>query len=138
MDIIPDTLLANFSKLAMQRISNPKSFTRAVMIAAGGLQRRLSDDAAGFGYRRMTQQLEIGTEAHGDVEATQQWVDAVLGALMPASKGQRFYNHFQCLPATEDPWKSYFGAHADRLRAVKAKYDPQGRINAMYCNALNK
>ncbi|WIA15478.1 hypothetical protein OEZ85_002118 [Tetradesmus obliquus] len=135
MGAIPDDQLANFSTIAMDRISNPRSYTRAVMVAAGGLQRRMASNATGFGYRMMNQQLEIGTQARGAKDAV--WVDAVLEALMPSSKGQRFYNHFQCLEEEQQPWTSYFGDNAAQLLDVKAQYEPQQRINGMSCAALN-
>uniref|UniRef100_A0A383VBB1 Berberine/berberine-like domain-containing protein n=1 Tax=Tetradesmus obliquus TaxID=3088 RepID=A0A383VBB1_TETOB len=140
MGAISDDQLANFSTIAMDRISNPKSFTRAVMVAAGGVQRRMASNATGFGYRMMTQQLEIGTQARDAKDAA--WVDAVLEALMPSSKGQRFCNHhendFQCLGEEQKPWKSYFGYNAALLLVIKAQYDPQQRINGMSCAALNR
>jgi hypothetical protein len=135
MAAVPDDQLHNFSSIAMARISNPNSFTRAVMVAAGGLQRRMPSNATGYGYRFMTQQLEVGTQAQSAEDAA--WVDAVLESL-PASEGRRFYNHFQCLKEEQNPWQTYFGDHAARLQAVKAQYDPEGRINGMSCAALNK
>lgn len=43
---------------------------------------------------QVQQQLEMGTQARDAKDAA--WVDAVLVARMPSSKGQRFYNHRQC------------------------------------------
>ncbi|WIA35676.1 hypothetical protein OEZ86_004085 [Tetradesmus obliquus] len=136
MGAIPDDQLANVSAIAMNRISNPRSYTRAVMVGAGGVQRRMASNATGFGYRMMTQQLEVGTQARDAKDAA--WVDAVLEALMPASKGKRFYNHFQCLGEEQQPWQSYFGANAAPLLAVKAKYDPEQHIHGINCAAMNR
>lgn len=136
VDTIPKSLLANCSAVAMQRIANPQSFTLAVVIAAGGRQRTESNDYTGFGYRGMTQQLEVGTEAHTAADAL--WIDTVLATLMPASQGRRFYNHLECLDESARPWESYFGDNARQLQRVKARYDPDGKINGMNCEALDE
>lgn len=120
----------------MQRIVNPLSFTRAVVIAAGGRQRTVPSNYTGFGYRGMTQQLEIGTEAHNAEDA--QWIDTMLATLSPASQGRQFYNHLECLDESEQPWGSYSGDHARQLQRIKAKYDPNRRINGMNCEALDE
>jgi hypothetical protein len=94
--------------------------------------------STGFGFRNMTMQVEIGTEAVSPADT--QWAQQTLGALLPASRGRLFWNHFQCLDNSTDPewaWRSYFGEHARQLLAVKKIWDPQGRINAMNCSALN-
>lgn len=94
--------------------------------------------STGFGFRNMTMQVEVGTQAVSAADVT--WVQQVLGTLLPASGGRRFWNHFECLDSQGDEasiWRSYFGQHAERLLAVKAGYDPLGVINAMNCSALN-
>jgi hypothetical protein len=83
-------------------------------------------------------QVEIGTEAVSPADI--QWAQQTLGALLPASGGRLFWNHFQCLDSSTDPelaWRSYFGEHVKQLLAVKKIWDPQGLINAMNCSALN-
>lgn len=50
-----------------------------------------------------------------------------------------YYNYFDCndmaaaTAAGRDAWDAYFGSNAAALRATKAKYDPNNRIQGMYC-----
>ncbi len=64
------------------------------------------------------------------------WVQRLHAVWQPVAQGSRYWNYLECLPASADPWTSYFGQHAAQLRAIKEKYDPLGLINALDCDAL--
>lgn len=86
-------------------------------------------------------QVELGTQALTPEDA--EWAQQTLATLLPASGGRRFWNHLECVDRnstaadSEAVWRAYFGEHARQLLAVKAVWDPEGRLNAMNCSALN-
>lgn len=42
----------------------------------------------------------------------------------------QLYNYFRCV---KDPWQEFFGPHADRLKKIKATYDPDNKLGGLYC-----
>lgn len=78
--------------------------------------------------------LQVGTLLRSSNDSN--WVNAALDSLMPDSQGRRDWNHIMCLNSSVDPWTAYFGDHAERLKAVKQRYDPHNRVNALDCALL--
>ena len=64
------------------------------------------------------------------------WVQQLKALVSPHSSGYEYYNYFDCDTYKADIWEAYFGANAAKLREVKAKYDPNNRLNSMKCGEL--
>ena len=61
----------------------------------------------------------------------QSWVDAMNLKLANHTSGHRYFNYVdRTSAAAPDALTAYFGASVPRLRAVKAAYDPHGRIGS--------
>ena len=59
----------------------------------------------------------------------QTWLDTMNQKLAGHTSGQRYFNYIdKTSAAAPDALSAYFGASVPRLRAVKAAYDPHGRI----------
>jgi FAD/FMN-containing dehydrogenase len=61
------------------------------------------------------------------------WVHKLKAQVSPHSSGYEFYNYFDCNTYKEDMWEAYFGPNAARLKEVKARYDPNNRLDYMGC-----
>jgi hypothetical protein len=67
----------------------------------------------------------------GGVAADRNFVDNTLSTLQPLMNSYgELYNYFHCV---KDPWRTFFGPHADRLQSIKKKYDPENRMGGLYC-----
>jgi FAD/FMN-containing dehydrogenase len=75
-----------------------------------------------------------------DVDVMQRMVRKVKAAMVPFLQGHPFfYNHLDCDDFGNEQgvarWRVYFGENAERLIAVKAQVDPQGRLDALKCSS---
>lgn len=67
----------------------------------------------------------------GGVAADRSFVDRTLSTLQPLMNSYgELYNYFHCV---RDPWRTFFGPHADRLQSIKRKYDPDNCMGGLYC-----
>ena len=84
---------------------------------------------------RTTLELSPGIRVEGPEDA--QWVHDMAELATEESQGAKYYGYIECIPEGRDPWKSYFGDSARKLKGIKAKYDPAGLINGLHCKLLD-
>jgi FAD/FMN-containing dehydrogenase len=95
----------------------------------GGAYNRVSPDATAFVHRAdrfwLKHAAEVDTGASGaEKEAAHDWAGRSWSLVHPFGTGRVFPNFPD--PDLEDWPRAYFGPNLERLRQVKARYDPQG------------
>ncbi len=92
----------------------------------GGAYNRVAPEATAFAHRRERFLLkhDIVVTSPGDAPAAREWLDRSWEIVHPYSSGGVYPNFPD--PALEDPLVAYHGANLERLRQVKARYDPDG------------
>lgn len=94
-----------------------------------GAAARVPEEATAFGNRREHLMVEIGAVWEpGPGEPHRAWAGAVSSALAPAALPGGYPNLLR--PDDHDQIAHAYGANAARLRAVKARYDPDGVFTA--------
>jgi hypothetical protein len=104
----------------------------------GPLLTSISEESAALPHRDVLLEGQVYSD-NLDMGAMQRMVRKVKGAMVPFMQGHPFYyNHLDCddLAGADghDAWAVYFGDSAKRLIAVKQKYDPEQRFNALRCS----
>ncbi len=112
---------------AVSRVTSP--FSDVKLISMGGAVARVADDATAFGHRRARYAVAIQTrwaagEAPGDHLA---WSRSLRAAMRVHSTGETYVNF---MPDERDRHvaEAYAPATLERLRAIKAVYDPHNRF----------
>ena len=105
----------------------------------GPVLSKIANASAALPHRDVLVESQIYTD-NLDVGVMQGMVRKVKAAMVPYLQGHPFfYNHLDCddLANTQGDarWRVYFGSSADRLKAVKAQVDPQGRLDALKCSS---
>ena len=94
-----------------------------------GAAARVPDDATAFGERRDHLMVEIGAVWEpGPGEPHRAWAGEVRSALAPSALPGGYPNLLR--PEDHDQVAHAYGGNAARLRAVKARYDPDGVFTA--------
>lgn len=112
-----------------RRNSNPSQGSGALLLDAyGGAINRVRDDATAFVHRDQLFSIQylayFGGAAAG--RASRAWIAAVHRAMRPFVSGQAYQNY---IDADLRSWRrAYYGANLERLREVKAAYDPDFRF----------
>jgi hypothetical protein len=90
-----------------------------------GAYNRVEQDATAFAHRaeRFLLKQTIATRGEAD-ESERQWLDEAWQITRPYGSG-RVYPNFPD-PDLDDPHAAYHGSNLDRLKRVKAAYDPDG------------
>ena len=94
----------------------------------GGAYTRVPVEATAFAHRdaRFLAKLGVVTAPGEDDVPARAWLDGAFALLAPHGTGGSYPNFPD--PELEDPLRAYHGANLERLRRVKARYDPDRRF----------
>ena len=113
------------SKLIVDRVQEPGAMMRAVQLRElGAAVSRVSDDATAYAHRSRKIMANVASmyETEERHDANQAWVDEVAGSLH--GEDTTGYVNFMADEGQERVRQAYPGDTWDRLRKVKATYDP--------------
>jgi FAD/FMN-containing dehydrogenase len=108
-----------------RRNRNPSQGSGALLLDAyGGAINRVPEDATAFVHRDQLFSIQylayFGGGAAG--RASRAWINGVHRAMRPFVSGQAYQNY---IDADLHRWqRAYYGSNLERLREVKARYDP--------------
>ena len=107
--------------------STPHTVGKVLIEAADGAVNSVAPDATAFVHRDnlfVTQyQARWHETRHASIaEANVAWTDGLYAAVSEHRSGSAYQNYIDA--ELEDWERAYYGANLDRLRAVKARYDP--------------
>jgi FAD/FMN-containing dehydrogenase len=90
----------------------------------GGAYNRVAPDATAFPHRseRFVLKHDVVVASRDDVPAAREWLERSWSIVHPYGSGGVYANFPD--PELDDPLRAYHGGNLDRLRRVKARYDP--------------
>lgn len=105
-----------------QAVGSP--YSSVLIEQLGGAMSRVGKDETAFSYRDAPYDVVIMPMWTDPAESEQhiQWADELWGALQPSSSGGVYVNYLS--NEGEERVKAAYGAHYERLVALKNKYDP--------------
>ena len=108
----------------------PSSDTLVIVRHCGGAMARVGAQETAFGDRSSEWMLSIDSSWHNlaDDEANVAYTRAFYDAAAPFSNGQTYFNFPGLLEEGEAAVRASYGANYDRLRRIKAAYDPENRF----------
>jgi FAD/FMN-containing dehydrogenase len=118
---LPDAAIDTLMEAAAQP---PSPLTTVIVQPIGGAVHRVPDDATAMGWRNAKWALHIlgMWENPADDEKNIAWVRALSDAMKPWAQEAAYLNYL--MDEGEERVKASFGAHYDRMTALKDKYDP--------------
>ncbi|MCB9598219.1 MAG: FAD-binding oxidoreductase [Sandaracinaceae bacterium] len=114
---------------AMDRGGLEEGSGRIGLDAVGGAVNRVPADATAFVHRGARFIAQYATfwgrrATPAVVEASTRWLDRLYAAARPHASGFAYQNYID--PRLSDWAHAYYGANLPRLRAIKARHDPDG------------
>jgi len=110
----------------VDHLSAPGPFRVLDLSPWGGAYNRVAPDATAFAHRaeRFLLKHDVVVTSPQDAPAARQWLARSWEIVHPFGSGGVYPNFPD--PDLEDPLHAYHGGNLDRLRRVKARYDPDG------------
>ena len=120
----PDLIAALVGRLARDRV--PGQSRELDFTPWGGAYNRVRDDATAFVHRSelflLKHAVVVEPESRAAVDAARDWLARSWALVRPLASGGVYPNFPD--PELPDPARAYYGANSDRLREIKARYDP--------------
>jgi len=110
----------------VDHFSAPGPFRVLDLSPWGGAYNRVAPDATAFAHRRerFLVKHDVVVTSPADVAAAREWLARSWEIVHPYGSGGVYPNFPD--PDLDDPLRAYHGGNLERLRRVKARYDPDG------------
>jgi FAD/FMN-containing dehydrogenase len=121
-----DRLPADTIAALVDHLSAPGPFRVLDFSPWGGAYNRVAPDATAFAHRseRFLVKHDVVVASPGDAAAAREWLERSWEIVHPHGSGGVYPNFPD--PDLEDALRAYHGSNLERLRSVKARYDPDG------------